>query len=68
MNNIKEIDQAFHQIIEIKNIAEILSITLENFKIDDYMPDIETNLKAAEKFLIKKKIIIQQVQAKLQNF
>ena len=43
--------------MEIKNIADILKIVLEEIDIDEYKPEIESNLKSIEKFLIKKKII-----------
>jgi hypothetical protein len=43
--------------MEIKNIAEILQIDLKDIDIDEFKPEIESNLKSTENFLIKKKII-----------
>ncbi len=43
--------------MEIINIADIIEIKLEEIDIDDYKPEIESNLISIERFLIKKKII-----------
>jgi hypothetical protein len=51
---IREIDSAFQQINEIKNIAVILEIEIGNINIDRPMDEIESSLLAIEKFLNKK--------------